>query len=107
MNNDFIIPTGNILKVLSSLTPHTLPTLSFSLQTKAKIKFSLDHAWADFMLKKYCGVIKEFHIFCDKENITTCRCLPTDEHLLCAFMASHVGSLTSDTVQSYMAAIKA
>ncbi|KIJ57871.1 hypothetical protein HYDPIDRAFT_73152, partial [Hydnomerulius pinastri MD-312] len=63
--------------------------------------------WADSTLSKYQGVIEQFHGFCQSERIHMRLRLPTSEDLLCAFAASRVGLLAGNTVQNYMAVVKA
>lgn len=81
------------------------PTLSLTATTK--VDFALNHAWADSMLWKYRGIITQFHSFCEAENIARHNHLPADEHLLCAFTASRIGSLSGGTVLNQMAPLKA
>jgi len=106
MQDNLNLILNTLLQILSVLPPREQAHF-FSADIESKFRFSLNHAWADSTLKKYHGVIKDFHSFCDKEHVPSCNHLPANEHLLCAFAASHVGSVAGDTVQSHMAALKA
>ena len=105
MCDDLDMLSHNFLYALLLLALCTKPF--FSTSTKVKVKLSLDHAWAQSMLNKYCNIINEFHSFCDKEHILVHHCLLVDGYLLCAFATSHVDTLADKTVHGHMAAIKA
>ncbi|KAF9227247.1 hypothetical protein BS17DRAFT_695420, partial [Gyrodon lividus] len=68
---------------------------------------ALDHAWVDTTLLKYCGVVQQFQRFCMNKGVASPSQLPASKEPLCAYAASHLGSLAGDTVQNYMAVIKA
>ncbi|KAF9224679.1 hypothetical protein BS17DRAFT_795105 [Gyrodon lividus] len=56
---------------------------------------------------QYCSVISQFQSFCDHKNIPSHLHISASEQLLCAFAASHAGTLADNTVQTHLAAIEA
>ena len=85
--------------VLSFFLPAQANAVPLSAAARVCTQFTLDHAWADSILKNYRGIIAQFHSFCDSEQIHCC--------LLCMFTSFHVGSIAGSTAKSQMAALKA
>jgi hypothetical protein len=62
---------------------------------------------ADSTISNYANGIKQFHAFCNRENVPLEYRLPASEFLLCAFAASHAGILAGSTAQNCISAIRA
>lgn len=99
-----------LVVALAHIAHHPLRPVSLmdlSLLSRARVNLALNSAWADSTLSKYCSIISQFLSFCDQECIPAHAHCPASEHLLCAFTASRVGSLSGSMVHNHMVALKA
>jgi hypothetical protein len=78
-----------------------------SAHAKEEISRVIQSGWAECTVRRYSGTIKQFIQFCDKEWVPEHLCFPTDEFILCAFVASSLGKHTSSTPCSRLSALNA
>jgi glutaredoxin 2 len=81
--------------------------LRMSAEARNKVEYTIQHAWADSMLKKYGQSLEAFHHFCNTEGVLMEQRLPANEFLLCAFAASRVDEIAGSTARRAMVAVKA
>ncbi|KAF5381168.1 hypothetical protein D9757_009423 [Collybiopsis confluens] len=55
----------------------------------------------------YGAGLKEFHRWCDRENIAESSRMPAPEMLIVGFVAAHSGSVAGKTINSWLSAIRA
>ncbi|KAF8215959.1 hypothetical protein K438DRAFT_1799827 [Mycena galopus ATCC 62051] len=72
-----------------------------------KIRFVLEHAWAESTVEKYSYGLEVFHKFCDKQLVHHVQRLPACEELLCGFAASQAGEIAGGTARGAIVAVKA
>ncbi|KAF8210224.1 hypothetical protein K438DRAFT_1571045 [Mycena galopus ATCC 62051] len=72
-----------------------------------KIRFTLEHAWAESTVEKYSYGLEAFHKFCDKQLVHHVQRLPACKELLCGFAASRAGEIAGGTARGAIAAVKA
>ena len=97
----------------SSLTPqHSFFDVAsdstlLSPQSKGYITRAIQNGWADSMVKRYSGSIKQFIRFCNVEGIPDHLRFPADKFVLCAFAASSAGVHSRNTPRNRLSALKA
>ncbi|KAF8575977.1 hypothetical protein K439DRAFT_1285221, partial [Ramaria rubella] len=72
-----------------------------------QLHLALTHSLAKSTLAGYGYTVNHFISFCTKEGVPSTLRWPANEFILCTFSASHVGSISGKTIQSYMAALQA
>lgn len=68
---------------------------------------AIQSGWAELMMKRYAGTIKQFIHFCDEEQVPEHLCFLANKFVLCAFAASSLSKHASSTPHSRLSALKA
>lgn len=76
-------------------------------QFHSNINEALLRAWAPATRKNYNSGINRFLSFCRKHNIHANHILPSNEFLLCAFVANISTHLTTSTIKNTLSALRA
>jgi hypothetical protein len=107
-NDNLTMPRTRDLHQTSLTTlPRKTAAQPLSHHARAKVAFTVRHAWKSNTLSKYESGVRNFTAFCNREGISNRFRLPASEHLLCAFAASQAGKRSGKTIRSDLSAIRA